>query len=117
MKEKVMKIKTNNKAGALVDNHNQTVVRGLRLASEVKDRLTPTKLALFFTGLLILGLVMSGTSPVPPPQANAAISTTTSQNLTPDRVEPAVEEYCAAVASRDIQRFVNNFDPNGVLED
>jgi len=31
-----MRIKTNLKAGALVDNHNQTVARGLKVKSNVK---------------------------------------------------------------------------------
>lgn len=37
--------------------------------------------------------------------------------LTPEQVEAAVEEYFDAVGAFDVQRYVNNFAPNGVLED
>lgn len=40
-----------------------------------------------------------------------------SQGLTPAQIEAAVEEYFASAASFDVQRFVNNFASNGVLED
>jgi|SRR5215470_12981432 len=38
-------------------------------------------------------------------------------NLTPAQIEAAVEEYFASIGSLDVQRYVNNFDANGVLED
>lgn len=111
-----LKIKSSVKAGALSDNHNQTVMRGARLKSSLKNRI---KASLFFAGLLILGLVMSGSSTrlVAPAEASAAASPAAAQGLTPEQIEAAVEEYFASVAARDVQRFVNNFDPNGVLED
>jgi len=37
--------------------------------------------------------------------------------LTPEQVEAAVEEYFNAVGAFDVQRYVNTFAPNGVLED
>ncbi len=37
--------------------------------------------------------------------------------LTPDQIEAAVEEYFEAVGAFDVQRYVNNFAPDGVLED
>jgi steroid delta-isomerase len=38
-------------------------------------------------------------------------------DLTPSQIEAAVEEYFASIASLDVQRFVNNFALDGVLED
>ena len=37
--------------------------------------------------------------------------------MTPEQVEAAVEEYFDAVGAFDVQRYVNTFAPNGVLED
>lgn len=111
-----LKIKSSVKAGALNDNHNQTVRHGLRLKSSLKDHV---KVSLFFAALLILGLVISGSSTrlVAPAEAKAAVSPVAAQNLTPEQMEAAVEEYFAAVRAKDVQRFVNTFAPDGVLED
>ena len=38
-------------------------------------------------------------------------------DLTPDQIEAAVEEYFASVGAFDVQRYVNNFAADGVLED
>lgn len=38
-------------------------------------------------------------------------------DLTQEQIEAAVEEYFASIGSRDVQRYVNNFAPDGVLED
>jgi len=38
-------------------------------------------------------------------------------DLTPAEIEAAVEEYFASIGSLDVQRYVNNFAPDGVLED
>ncbi len=38
-------------------------------------------------------------------------------NLTPEQIEAAVEEYFDAVGAFDVQRYVNTFAPDGVLED
>jgi steroid delta-isomerase len=40
-----------------------------------------------------------------------------SYDLSPEQIEAAVEEYFASIGSLDVQRFVNNFAPDGVLED
>src|SRR5215208_5616928 len=37
--------------------------------------------------------------------------------LTPDQIEAAVEEYFASVGAFDVQRYVNTFAADGVLED
>lgn len=47
----------------------------------------------------------------------AAISPTPMNNLTPEQIEAAVEEYFASIGSLDVARFANNFAPDGVLED
>lgn len=49
--------------------------------------------------------------------AQPVMSTSTTQGLSPAQIEAAVEEYFASVAAFDVPRFVNNFAPNGVLED
>jgi steroid Delta-isomerase len=38
-------------------------------------------------------------------------------SLTPEQIEAAVEEYFDSVGAFDVQRYVNNFAPDGVLED
>jgi steroid delta-isomerase len=38
-------------------------------------------------------------------------------DLNPEQIEAAVEEYFASLGSLDVQRFVNNFAPDGVFED
>jgi steroid delta-isomerase len=38
-------------------------------------------------------------------------------DLSPAQVEAAVEEYFASIGSLDVQRYVSNFAPDGVLED
>jgi len=37
--------------------------------------------------------------------------------LTPDQIEAAIEEYFDAVSAKDVQRYVNTFAADGVLED
>jgi steroid delta-isomerase len=37
--------------------------------------------------------------------------------LTQDQIEAAVEEYFASIGSLNVSRFVDNFAPDGVLED
>jgi steroid delta-isomerase len=51
------------------------------------------------------------------PSSRAASSHLAMQNLTPDQIEAAVEEYFASVSAFDVPRYVNNFAPDGVLED
>jgi steroid delta-isomerase len=38
-------------------------------------------------------------------------------DLTPAQIEAAVEEYFASIGSLDVQRYVNNYASDGVLED
>jgi steroid delta-isomerase len=47
----------------------------------------------------------------------ARVEATGAYDLTPPEIEAAVEEYFASIGSLDVQRFVNNFAPDGVLED
>lgn len=49
------------------------------------------------------------------PSARVAVSPTAP--LTPQQIEAAVEEYFASVGAFDVQRYVNNFAVDGVLED
>ena len=49
------------------------------------------------------------------PSARAAVSPPAPQ--TQEQIEAAVEEYFASIGSLDVQRYVNNFAANGVLED
>jgi Ketosteroid isomerase-related protein len=50
-------------------------------------------------------------------EAKSAASAPSAVNLTPEQMEAAVEEYFDSIASMNVQRFVNNFAPDGVLED
>jgi steroid delta-isomerase len=47
----------------------------------------------------------------------ARVEAAANYDLTPEPIEAAVEEYFASIGSLDVQRFVNNFAPDGVLED
>lgn len=49
--------------------------------------------------------------------ATARVEAATTYDLTPEQIEAAVEEYFASIGSLDVQRFVNNFAPDGVFED
>ena len=46
-----------------------------------------------------------------------AVTSPVPLDLTPAQIEAAVEEYFASVAAFDVPRYVNNFAPDGVLED
>jgi len=45
------------------------------------------------------------------------VDASASNDLTPAQIEAAVEEYFASLVSLDVQRYVNNFAPDGALED
>jgi steroid Delta-isomerase len=47
----------------------------------------------------------------------AAKATPAMMQLTPEQIEAAVDEYFNSVGAFDVQRYVNNFAPDGVLED
>lgn len=66
--------------------------------------------------LLVVALTVIAGVPFAP-STQAAASHLTMQNLTPEQVEAAVEEYFDSVGAFDVQRYVNNFAPDGVLED
>lgn len=51
------------------------------------------------------------------PSARAALSSPAMDTLTQDQIEAAVEEYFASIGSLNVSRFVDNFAPDGVLED
>ena len=65
--------------------------------------------------LLAVALTASATATL----ATSARATTSPAtfDLTPDQIEAAVEEYFASVGAFDVPRYVNNFAPDGVLED
>ena len=100
-----MKIKSNVKAGALIDNHNQTVARGLKVKTKVKNVFLKQMMTM---ALALMFLAITNTT-----RAGAA----TTYDLTTAQIEAGVEEYFASIGSRDVQRYVNNFAPDGVLED
>jgi steroid delta-isomerase len=62
-------------------------------------------------------VLMSFTVAAPTGAARAAGNVSAMNGLTPEQVEAAVEEYFDAVGAFDVQRYVNTFAPNGVLED
>lgn len=80
-----------------------------------------TKLRTHFLvlGLLALGLLLGGNLGrlTPSVQAKTMAGTAAAVNLTPEQMEAAVEEYFDSIGSLNVQRYVNNFAANGVLED
>ena len=117
-----MRIKTNVKAGALSDNHNQTVARSLKVKSNVKaepmstlKRLYAGRSSALASLLLVLALTVSASATF----ASSAWAATRPMtfDLTPDQIEAAVEEYFDSIGSLDVPRFANNFAVDGVLED
>lgn len=66
--------------------------------------------------VLLVALTMVASAPFAP-SARAAASPVVMVNLTPEQIEAAVEEYFDSVGVFDVQRYVNNFAPDGVLED
>jgi len=49
--------------------------------------------------------------------AAPTVSPVATANLTPAQIEAAVEEYFASIGSLNVQRYVDNFAPDGLLED
>lgn len=68
-------------------------------------------------GLLGIGLTMGNARFTLSAQAKTEAVASMAVTLTPEQMEAAVEEYFASIASLDVQRYVNNFAANGVLED
>lgn len=60
---------------------------------------------------LIAFVMIAG--PTPSPRAAARPMAT----MTPEQIEAAVDEYFTAICSLDVQRYVNTFAADGVLED
>lgn len=79
-------------------------------------RLNITRVRALASFALIVALTLVSGAPFAT-SARAVSSLPVMQNLTPEQVEAGVEEYFASAASLDVQRFVNNFAPDGVLED
>src|SRR2546421_4422018 len=67
--------------------------------------------------LALIAVLLSLAVVATPVRATNSSSSFAAQGLTTTQIEAAVEEYFASAASFDAQRYVNNFDPNGVLED
>ncbi|MEP7339090.1 MAG: nuclear transport factor 2 family protein [Acidobacteriota bacterium] len=75
---------------------------------------------LFLTAMLLALLVggtQIGATRVSAKGTQPSTSAFSAQGLSASQIEAAVEEYFASASSLDVQRFVNNFAPNGVLED
>ncbi len=82
----------------------------------ILKRLSTTRVRTLASFLLVLALTLVASSAFAP-APRAASSPLAIQNLTPDQIEAAVEEYFASVGAFDVQRYVNQFAPDGVLED
>ena len=65
--------------------------------------------------VLIIALTVAGVNLATPVKAAAGLAPMSS--MTPEQVEAAVEEYFNAVGAHDVQRYVNTFAADGVLED
>jgi ketosteroid isomerase-like protein len=79
-------------------------------------RLSATRIRTLASFMLVVALTLIAI-PTFAPAPKAAGSPPVMVNLTPEQIEAAVEEYFDSVGAFDVQRYVNNFAPNGVLED
>jgi ketosteroid isomerase-like protein len=75
-----------------------------------------TRLRALAALVLVAAFAVSASAPFAP-SAKAAGTPLMMVNLTPEQIEAAVEEYFDSVGAFDVQRYVNNFAPDGVLED
>lgn len=69
---------------------------------------------------LLLATISPGGATTAKPLRTQPLNTAgavTSLALTPAQIEAGVEEYFASIGSLDVQRYANNFAPDGVLED
>ena len=76
--------------------------------------LTAVLMSLTVAAATHAGATHSRAVPAPAPRV---ISSSALTELTPAQIEAAVEEYFASVGAFDVPRYVNNFAPDGVLED
>ena len=67
--------------------------------------------------LALIAVLLSLAVVATPARATNSGSSFAAQGLTTTQIEAAVEEYFASIGSLDVQRYVNNFAANGVLED
>jgi steroid delta-isomerase len=79
-------------------------------------RLYTSRVRTLASFMLVVALTLVAI-PALAPAPQAASRPSVMVNLTPEQVEAAVEEYFDSVGAFDVQRFVNNFAPDGVLED
>src|SRR5437764_8935532 len=100
------------------------------LLAEINHQLIPKEKSTMFTlkplysariralaaFVLVVALTIIASTPFAA-SARAASSPLAMTNLTPEQIEAAVEEYFASVGAFDVPRYVNNFAPDGVLED
>lgn len=71
----------------------------------------------FLKSMALMAVLMNFIIAAPIGSARAANNVSAMSGLTPEQVEAAVEEYFNAVGAFDVQRYVNTFAPDGVLED
>lgn len=71
----------------------------------------------FLTSIALMAVLMVFTAAAPLGGGRTTGNVSAMTALTQEQVEAAVEEYFAAVGAFDVQRYVNTFAPDGVLED
>jgi steroid Delta-isomerase len=69
------------------------------------------------TAFLLLVALTVAASPTSSLSSRAASRPAAMMSMTPEQIEAAVEEYFNSVGAFDVQRYVNTFAPNGVIED
>jgi len=75
------------------------------------------RIFLKMTALIAVLMLLTVTSPIRTGAAESSSNFSAMTALTPEQIEAAVEEYFDSVGAFDVQRYVNNFAPDGVLED
>jgi steroid delta-isomerase len=83
----------------------------------MKNNRVFSKMTALVMALMIVTIVASIGAGANSKSAPVAVKRSAMTELTQDQVEAGVEEYFASIGSLNVQRYTNNFAPDGTLED